>query len=120
MDRERIPGDVCRDGLPDHRDLALFVARLFERLGGACEIDEAGRRHAHRPQRGELRHQGLPQLPEAKPWERFASPAEWEGAMKLAEYWLNRLSGADREYVFTLLAATPCDRPEAFDFRDRI
>jgi hypothetical protein len=117
MDRRKLPEDTCREPLPDHPELALFVATLFQRLGGALEIDRTGRRHARRPDRDRLHRDGVPQLAEARPWEKFRSSAEWEGAMKLAEYWLARLSAPDKEYVFTLLAATPS---VAFDFRDQL
>jgi len=113
-----VPEDVCREPLPDHPELALFVATLFQRLGGTLEIDRQGRRHAHRPEASRLRR--LPQLADAKPWEQFRSPEEWQGAMKLAEYWLNRLSAADREYVFTLLASPDLDPREHFDFREKL
>jgi hypothetical protein len=115
-----VPEDVYRDPLPDHRDLALFVATLFQRLGGKLEIDSRGRRHTRRPGPFRLREGGLPQLADAKPWERFHSVEEWEGAMKLAEYWLSRLSGPDREYVFTLLAPAELDAGGDFDFRDKL
>ena len=39
--------------------------------------------------------------------------------MKLAEYWLSRLSAPDKEYVFTLLGQT-ADLQEHFDFRERL
>ena len=61
-----------------------------------------------------------PQLAEARPHEQFRSPEEWEGAMKLAEYWLNRLGAPDKEYVFTLLAPLALDRRQGFDFRERL
>lgn len=121
MNEENRPPEVAR-ALADHPDLALFVATLFERLGGTLEIDEGGRRMARRP---ELRPDwygapALPQLADAQPWERFRSREEWEGAMKLAEYWLARLSGPDRDYVFTLLAQPAIDPARPFDFRDRL
>lgn len=111
------PSGVEREPLPDHQDLSLFVATLFQRLGGRLEIDGAGRRRARRSVVGD-RRDDLPQLPQARAWERFRSCEEWEGAMKLAEYWLARLSDADREYVYTLLADTALD-PET-DFRERL
>lgn len=119
MDR-KLPADVVREPLPDHPDLALFVATLFERLGGQLEIDETGRREARRPDRGHLRRGPVPQLADAAPSERFRSLEEWEGAIKLTEYWLKRLSGADREYVFTLLGQAALDASNRFDFRDRL
>jgi hypothetical protein len=111
--------DVGRKPLPDHPELALFVATLFQRLGGTLEIDERGGRHLCRPEERRLRREGLPQLADAKPWEQFRSREEWEGAMKLAEYWLSRLSAPDKEYVFTLLGQTD-DTHQHFDFRERL
>src|SRR5262249_40374552 len=106
--------------LPDQPDLARFIATLFQRLGGMLEIDRSGRRHARRPDEMQLRREGLPQLAEAGPDERFHSRAGGGGAVKLAEYWLNRLSAADREYVFTLLAPTAVDPLDRFDFRKHV
>jgi hypothetical protein len=117
MDRGKLPGDLHREPLPDRPELALFVATLFQRLGGTLEIDRIGRRHLRRPNPELLDREGLPQLADTRPWEKFRSHAEWNGAMKLAEYWLDRLSAADKEYVFTLLAATPS---VSFDFRDQL
>jgi hypothetical protein len=112
--------DVGRSALPDHPELALFVATLFQRLGGTLEIDEHGQRHLCRPQEHLLRRDGVPQLADAKPWERFRSREEWEGAMKLSEYWLTRLGVPDKEYVFTLLADTVASRCDPFDFREQL
>jgi hypothetical protein len=120
MEFRKMPADVGRDQLPDHPDLALFVATLFQRLGGELEIDRNGRRHLCRPPEDRLRREGLPQLPDARPWESFQSLGEWEGAMKLSEYWLSRLSAADKEYVFTLLAPMPVDPRDGFDFRENL
>lgn len=117
QDRASKNGD---GGLADHRDLALFVATLFERLGGRLEIDRHGRRHARRLDRSHLRRGPVPQLADATPSERFVSIEEWQGAVKLAEYWLARLGDADREYVFTLLGRTELDPPHRFDFRERM
>jgi hypothetical protein len=117
MNHGKSPENVRREALPDHPDLALFVATLFQRLGGTLEIDAEGRRHTHRPKPELLHREGLPQLADARPWERFRSSAEWVGAMKLAEYWLARLSDPDKEYVYTLLAAMPSVTD---DFRDRL
>jgi hypothetical protein len=119
MEQSRTPADVCREPLPDHPELALFVATLFQRLGGRLEIDGMGRRRAHWPSWAELRRDGVPQLSDARPWERFRSREEWQGGMKVAQYWLNRLSAADKEHVFTLLADTATDH-ETFDFRAKL
>lgn len=120
MDRGKLPADVCREPLSDHPDLALFVATLFQRLGGTLEIDAEGGRHTRRPDRFRFHRGPVPQLADARPLERFRSPEEWEGAIKLAEYWLNRLSAPDKEYVFTLLAQPRLDPRDDFDFRERL
>jgi hypothetical protein len=116
MDKGKLP-DVCRDPLPDKAELALFVATLFTRLGGRLEIDRRGRRRALRPDRFHFHRGGVPQFTDASPEERFKSAEEWEGAMKLAEYWFNRLGAPDKEYVYTLLAPLDLDHSEEFDFR---
>lgn len=118
MSRGKKSPDAVRQALPDQPDLALFVATVFQRLGGRFEIDEQGRRHTMRPSWLSLREQPLPQLAQAMPDERFHSPEEWHGAMKLLEYWLERLSEADRERVFTALATVDISRTEGFDFRE--
>jgi hypothetical protein len=117
MDKGKVPADVCREPLPDKPELALFVATLFTRLGGRLEIDRRGRRRAIRPERFDFRDRGVPQFGDASPHERFQSTEEWEGAMKLAEYWFNRLGAPDKEYVYMLLAPLELDHHEAFDFR---
>lgn len=120
MYQRRTPARTHGAALPDQPDLALFVARLFERLGGSLEIDERGRRHVVRPDVSRYRGDALPQLAGARPWEQFRSPEEWSGAMKLAEYWLSRLGPADMEHVFTLLASVATEPNEQFDFRRMI
>lgn len=120
MKPSKLPGDARHGPLPDHPELALFVATLFQRLGGALTIDPDGGRHLRRPDASCFHLSAVPQLAEAGPAERFRSPAEWEGAIKLAEYWLKRLSAPDKEYVFTLLAHTESGPHQDFDFRDRL
>jgi hypothetical protein len=120
MHEERAPADAGREPLPDHPELARFVATLFQRLGGTLEIDGSGCRRTRRPDADRLRRQGLPQLPAARAHERFRSREEWDGAMKLVEYWLDRLSSADRDYVFMLLAPLSLDQDDAFDFREML
>lgn len=107
--------------LPDNPELALFVAGLFQRLGGRLSIN-GGQRFAWRPEPVYFRLQGegLPQLPDAQPHERFHSVGQWRGALKVADYWLSRLSAADKELVFTLFAPVGAGHPERFDFRERL
>ena len=122
MDQEKMPAAAGRDALPDHPDLARFVASLFRRLGGRLEIDAAGRRRAVLPDfdRAWRERRAIPQLTGAQPAERFHNEDEWRGAVKLVEYWLNRLSDRDRELVFTACADLRIDRGDRFDFRELI
>lgn len=107
--------------LPDCPELALFVAGLFRRLGGQLSIDN-GVRRVWKPEPAYFRLQGkdLPQLPGAALWEQFHSSDEWRGALKVAEYWLARLSEADKEFVFTLLAPVGVGGDRVFDFREQL
>ncbi|MDE2404617.1 MAG: hypothetical protein KGM17_08110 [Sphingomonadales bacterium] len=114
------PPEPGRETLPDQPALALFVGTLFERLGGTLEIDAEGKRHAWRPSLTRIRRDGPPQLEGARAHERFRSVEEWEGAMKLAQYWLTRLGDADRDLVYTMLAPLPEAVGETFDFRERL
>lgn len=120
MDQSRLPADVRPDSLPDHPDLALFVATLFQKLGGTLQIDLQGRRHARWPDRQAIWRNGIPQLHDATLAEQFSSGEEWQGAVKLAEYWLSRLSSRDKEYVFTTLASVESEPRRTFDFRARL
>ncbi len=107
--------------LPDCPEVAFFIASVFVRLGGEMVTDSQGRRYSSRPvSLDECHPDGRPQLPEALPHERFHSDEEWNGAIKLADYWLNRLSDRDKEFVFTLCAPVRIDPRKPFDFRDRL
>jgi hypothetical protein len=107
--------------LPDCPELALFVANAFQRLGGYLTTDSNGQRYAGRPECVRLTHpDGHPQLPEARPWEQFHSDDEWRGAIKLADYWLARLSRRDKDFVFTLCAPVCIDPHKSFDFRGHL
>jgi hypothetical protein len=118
-DKSHTVGNPEDQLLPDCRELALFVAGLFQNLGGQLFIGD-GRRSALRPEPAyfRLRSEDLPQLPNAEPWEQFHSAEEWRGALKVAEYWLTRLSAADKDFVFTLMAPAFVDGN--FDFREHI
>ena len=111
-----MPAAASRDVLPDHPDLARFVATLFQRLGGRLEIDAGGRRIALLPD-FDRSWRAIPRLAGAQPSEQFRNEDEWRGAVKLVEYWLNRLSDRDRELVFTACAELRIDRGNSFDFR---
>jgi hypothetical protein len=105
-----MPASAEANMLPDHPDLALFVATLFKRLGGRLVIDDEGRRLARLPSlRDERSGDGLPRLSGAQPWEQFDNADEWRGAIKLVRYWLDRLSDKDRDFVFTYCADLPMD-----------
>lgn len=112
--------DMNREPLDDAPELALFVATLYTRLGGRLVIDPDGTRHTVRPARHDIWQDGIPQLENAGEDERFQSPAEWEGAVRLAEYWLHRLGPADREYVFAALAEAESADESEFDFRQQL
>ena len=58
------------------------------------------------PDRFHFGHGRLPQLAEAQLHEQFRSPEEWEGAMKLAEYWLNRLGAPDKHVYYDKFTTT--------------
>jgi hypothetical protein len=51
----------------------------------------------------------LPSLPDAKPDERFLNGDEWRGAIKLMAGLLRRVSDADQDLVFSLLAGVSVD-----------
>lgn len=119
MHQGKVPTDVVGNPLPENPDLALFVGTLFERLGGRLTIDAKGHRRACRPTAEELQS-GIPQLADAQSLERFHSVAEWRGAIKLAAYWVDRLGQADKERVYTLLAAVELDSEPDFDFRGQL
>ena len=107
--------------LPECPELALFVGNLYQMLGCKLTIQE-GHRYAWRPEPAYFRMQGasLPQLPGAEPQERFHSADEWRGAVKLTDYWLSRLSPADKNLIFTLLAPVAVRAPGEFDFREHL
>lgn len=106
--------------LPACPEVAMFVAGTFRRLGGALSIDGRGHRYAGRPECPEMLSGGTPQLPGAAPHETFHSDGEWRGAIKLVDYWLHRLSVADKELIFTFLASVPVDSAGRFDFREQL
>jgi len=106
--------------LPEDPAIAVIAASLFKRLGGEISTD-GGRRCLSKPEAVlfEMRGESLPQLPDAEPHEQFHSAEEWRGALKLAEYLINRLSPADRDLVFAL-APVHVHPIDDFDFRDML
>ena len=109
----RPAGDIER--LPECPEFALIVGNTFKQLGGALMIGSDGKRFAMRP---EYHPDGLPQMDGARPWEQFHSDAEWQGAMKLANFWLSRLSEQDRELLYAMFASVSTS--EGFDFRAQL
>jgi hypothetical protein len=110
---------MSQNALPDHPDLALFVATLFQRLGGSLTIDADGRRQSRQPDFSiskQDRH-AMPVLPDSRDGERFRNEDEWRGAIKLMNYWLSRLSVRDRDYIYTLCADLRVNLDEPFDFK---
>ena len=103
--------------LPDCPTFALIVAGAFRRLGGFLAVDSAGRAMAGLPMNPEPGQR--PQMPYARPSEQFHSDHEWRGAIKVAEYFLTRLSARDKALVFGLVDPV-CDDGAPFDFRDRL
>ena len=59
-------------------------------------------------------------MPDARLWQQFHNDDEWRGAMKMADYWLRRLSERDKELAFTLAAPVCVDPRKPFDFRGHI
>ena len=74
----------------------------------------------HFVERAEVRRVRRDPVSIARAHERFRSREEWDGAVKLVEYWLDRLSAADRDYVFMLLAPLSPDADDGFDFREML
>lgn len=103
--------------LPDCPELALFIGSLFQKLGGRLTIDN-GQHFVTRPEASYFRlaDEDLPQLTDAKPWERFQSRDEWRGALKLLDYWLARLSPDDENFVFSVFAPVSLSADGNFDF----
>lgn len=107
--------------LPDCPEFALIVGGMFKQLGGALMMGSDGKRYASRPECPSLLFPaGLPQMDGARPHEQFHSEAEWYGAMKLANFWLSRLSERDKELLFTLCASETLDTRRPFDFREHM
>ena len=97
--------------LPQSVDAAFMLAMVFRRLGGSFSIGSNGVRYFGRPEPVLFRHQGrnVPQLADARPHERFHSPEEWTGAIKLIQALLLRLGEQDFKLVFDLLASVAID-----------
>lgn len=103
--------------LPDCPTFALFIAGTFQRLGGFLAVDSTGRAVSGVPLDPEPGQR--PQMPRARLSEQFHSDHEWRGAIKVAEYFMARLSARDKALVFGLIEPA-CDGGAPFDFRDRL
>lgn len=103
--------------LPDCPQLALFLAQLLRSLGGSFDGDSKGRCYVGRPFDSDYLVGGRPQFSDARPHEKFHSDEEWQGALKLVDYCLHRLSDSDKDLIFGMFAHIPTD-PTKFDFRD--
>lgn len=89
------------DRYPPSPAIAVLIACAFQRLGGHLTITSRGERMRGRPCSGAYCSGAeLPQLPGVEPWERFHSPKEWEGAIKLLDYFLTRLDSRDKDLIF--------------------
>lgn len=99
--------DERPERMPDLPQTAFFLGCVFKRLGGFFSIDSRGNRGMGRPLYGTSDE--LPQLPAAEPCERFHSHQEWEGAMKLVEGLIRRMSKEDRDFIFAALAQEAID-----------
>lgn len=107
--------------LPDCPEFALIIGSTFTQLGGSLTTGSDGKRYASRPECPSLPFPaGMPQMDDARAHEQFHSEAEWYGAMKLANFWLSRLSERDKELLFTLCASESFDTRQPFDFRERL
>jgi len=108
--------------LPESIDIAGFCAMLYIKLGGNFAVASNGVRYAGKPEPilFRMNGDGLPQLPEAKPHERFHSDDEWQGAIKLLGYCLARLSDADKDMIFGAFASVAVDDRKPFDFREKL
>jgi hypothetical protein len=96
---------------PDNPHTAFFLATVFRRLGGSFSIGSNGTRYFGRPEPVlfRMRGEGLPQMPDPAPHEKFHTAEEWRGAIKLVEVLLRRLSDADTDLIFDQFAAAAVD-----------
>ena len=86
---------------PRSHDNAVLVSSLFVGLGGHLLITREGKRSRSLPCTGLWNDTNpWPNLPGARPTERFHVADEWAGAMKLADYLLVRLHPDDRDFAF--------------------
>lgn len=97
--------------LPENQSTAFFLALVFKRLGGSFTIGSNGQRYCGRPLGAfyRLKGEAFPQLPDAKPHERFHSEAEWQGALKLVDTLISRLAESDKQFIFDVLAPIAVD-----------
>lgn len=91
--------------------VSLAWALVFQQMGGSLGIDTQGNRYTSLPEPClfRMRGQELPSLPDPEPHERFLNSDEWRGAIKLMAGLLRRVSEADQDLVFSLLARVSVD-----------
>lgn len=99
------------DALHDCPSVSFTWALLFQQLGGVLGIDQDGRRYTIHPEPCVFRMRGeeLPCLPDPEPHERFLNGDEFRGALKLVAGLLRRVSDADKDLVYGMLAAVTVD-----------
>lgn len=110
-----------KPSMPESPELAVFLVGVMQGLGCSFTIDSTGRRAIGWPDSPSLDcSDGIPQMFGAAPSQQFHCDDEWRGAVKLAHYWLQRLSARDKELAFTLAASVCADPRQHFDFREQL
>lgn len=101
---------------PDSPELALICAMTYQKLGAQFVMFN----HVRSISIPLCTHAigGMPQMKGARPHEKFYDDKEYRGAMKLLGYFVSRLSEADKEFVWTMLASDRLSPDGDFDFRD--
>ncbi len=98
---------------PPNPMAAMFVAMVYRRMGGWFTIDSNGKRYTGVAEPifldGQTGEPVLPQLPDAKPHERFHSADEWRGAVKLLDALLRRMDRSDTDTIFEIMASVAVD-----------
>lgn len=105
--------------LPESRELALFLAVVYEQLGCTFLISEQAY-SITRPLCVRLLPNGRPQLKDPRPHEQFQSDQELWGATKLIDYFIHRISEADVEYIWPLMADRQTSERPSYDFREQL
>lgn len=118
-----ISPDIVQDGelnmLPECLELALFLSVTLEQLGCTFILSD----HAYclsKPLCVRLLPDGRPQLKDARPHEEFQCDKELWGATKFIDYFIHRMSEADVEYVWPLMANRQAFERPSYDFREQV